>query len=100
MARESSTFVFDLGAWIGMTLGVYAVMSTHERAQFHRWEQTHVRGDGRFASSDWPGWTKYLPPKPVPPERKPTLKKTPIPKGLRRQVYERDYYECRYCGAR
>src|SRR5690606_16206547 len=46
------------------------------------------------------GWTKYLPPKPVPPERKPTLKKTPIPKGLRRQVYERDYYECRYCGAR
>ena len=27
------------------------------------------------------------------------MTKTPIPKGLRRRVFERDGYTCRYCGA-
>lgn len=33
-----------------------ALMSPAEQADLSRWERENVTGDGRFTSSDWPGW--------------------------------------------
>lgn len=32
-------------------------MTDAERDALHAWEAEHVKGDGRFATSDWPGWS-------------------------------------------
>ena len=76
-------------------LGVYAAMPPEERAALHEWEREHC---GAEASTGWPGWDKYLPPEPPAPPRPARAAKTPIPRGLRRQVFERDAYRCRHCG--
>lgn len=38
-------------------VSAYARMTDAERAALHAWEAEHVTGDGRFATSGWPGWT-------------------------------------------
>lgn len=35
---------------------VYPQMTDAEKSDLSSWEKTHVTGDGKFASSDWPGW--------------------------------------------
>lgn len=46
--------------WHAMMFGVYQAMSSEEKAELHAWEREHVDGSGRFATSDWPGWGKYI----------------------------------------
>jgi len=35
-------------------------LSEQEKAGLKEWERTHVTGDGRFATSDWPGWDAVI----------------------------------------
>jgi hypothetical protein len=83
---------------VGMMLGAHAAMSDNERAELAAWEREHITGDGKLATSDWPGWRAYLPDRPVAPSRE-TFVKRPIPAGLRTRVFERDAYRCKRCGA-
>ena len=39
-------------------------MSPDEVAEFERWEAEHVKGDGEFTSTDWPGWARIIGPPP------------------------------------
>lgn len=41
-----------------------SVLTDEERRAFDEWERNNVTGDGRVATSDWPGWRKYLGPPP------------------------------------
>lgn len=75
--------------------GVYAALPPHERAALEQWERENL--DGRtVASSDWPGWDKYIGPAPTP---EPRYEKADIPNNLRRAVFARDGYACLHCGA-
>ena len=46
--------------WYAMMYGVYQAMPDEEKQALHNWEQNYVDGSGRFATSDWPGWEKYI----------------------------------------
>ena len=35
-------------------------MTDEERDQLQEWERDHVTGDGRHATSDWPGWDEMI----------------------------------------
>lgn len=35
-------------------------LSPDEQAALKDWEKTHVTGDGKFATTDWPGWSAVL----------------------------------------
>lgn len=42
----------------------YKSMSEEERQKLTEWEQAHVDGSGRVATSDWPGWEQLIGKKP------------------------------------
>lgn len=46
--------------WFAMMYGVYRAMPESERQELFSWEQEHLDGSGNFATSDWPGWEKYI----------------------------------------
>jgi len=51
--------------------GCYSAMPDDEKEALLAWEKGHVDGSGAFASSDWPGWAKYIGPIPDPtPDKK------------------------------
>lgn len=52
-------------AWISSMLGVYAAMPANERVELHTWEKENLDGE-RLATSDWPGWEKYIGKRPRP----------------------------------
>lgn len=37
-----------------------AVMTDSEQAELMEWEKTNVTGDGKYGTSDWPGWTAIV----------------------------------------
>jgi hypothetical protein len=41
-------------------VAAYSRMNSTEKQAFLSWEQLYVTGDGRFGSSDWPGWRSVL----------------------------------------
>ena len=41
-----------------------------EKEELHVWEQKHIDGSGLYATSDWPGWEKYIGKKPFPVDKK------------------------------
>jgi hypothetical protein len=47
--------------WYGLMLKCVEKLSSAERAEFHKWDSE--RPDG-LATSDWPGFAKYLPARP------------------------------------
>ncbi|MFZ1746398.1 MAG: GIY-YIG nuclease family protein, partial [Nitrospirales bacterium] len=46
--------------WKAMMYGTYQAMPEDEKQALHEWEREYVDGSGRFATSDWPGWVKYI----------------------------------------
>lgn len=40
--------------------GCYRALPMEERDALHAWEATCLGGSGQFATSDWPGWQKYI----------------------------------------
>ena len=43
-----------------MMYGVYQAMPQVEKQALHDWERQYVDGSGKYATSDWPGWEKYI----------------------------------------
>jgi rubredoxin len=80
---------------------LYKAFSEEKRAEFDQWAASHVNGRS-VADSDWPGWYEYMRIPSAwleePAER--IQSKQPIPADLRWEVYERDNFTCRKCGAR
>jgi hypothetical protein len=35
-------------------------LSEQEEADMTEWERSNVTGDGKFATSDWPGWDAVI----------------------------------------
>lgn len=48
----------DPRAWLVAMSGVCAAMGAEERSTLFEWEKSHLGGD--YATSDWPGWQKYI----------------------------------------
>jgi hypothetical protein len=46
--------------WNAMLYGVYQAMPDAEKEELHEWERKYIDGGGKFATSDWPGWEKYI----------------------------------------
>jgi Meiotically up-regulated gene 113 len=46
--------------WFAMMYGVFRAMPDEEKQSLHDWEREYVDGSGDFATSDWPGWEKYI----------------------------------------
>ena len=44
-------------------LNTYAALSEEEKAELHAWEKENLDGHS-VATSDWPGWRKYIGPPP------------------------------------
>ena len=51
--------------WIGRTIAAYNAMSGEEKQELHDWEREHLDGC-TGATSDWPGWRRYVGPQPKP----------------------------------
>src|SRR5690554_5137825 len=47
-----------------MMIGVYKALPAEELGALHKWESENL---GELATSDWPGWDKYLGRAPKPP---------------------------------
>lgn len=57
--------------WWDDMIDVYEYkLSKAEKDALHLWEKENVKGDGVKATSDWPGWSKYLS---LPPWKEPCL---------------------------
>jgi len=41
-------------------VGCYAAMPEEEKKLLHEWERLYVDGSGKYGTSDWPGWEKYI----------------------------------------
>jgi hypothetical protein len=83
--------------WYAMMMGVLAAMPQDEKEALYLWERTHL--DGHIATSDWPGWEKYIGTIPSGSLR-PRTKKAFISKELRWAVWLRDDFTCRECKTR
>lgn len=51
--------------YLAAIYGVYSALSEAERQELHEWEEENLgKGDSKIATSDWPGWVKYIGPPP------------------------------------
>lgn len=41
-------------------VGCYSALPRDERERLRGWESEYVDGSGNYATSDWPGWEKYI----------------------------------------
>jgi hypothetical protein len=85
----------ELLGYFYMMQGCYAAMPDHEKRALHYWEENIDQG--QRGTSRWPGWAKYI--GPIPTSLKVPPKKKPISQRIRMQVFERDGFKCRKCGA-
>lgn len=49
----------EFSAYMARMLKAYEDMDEEEREELHRWEREHLDGHS-VATSDWPGWEKYV----------------------------------------
>ncbi|WP_225856740.1 GIY-YIG nuclease family protein [Achromobacter xylosoxidans] len=40
--------------------GCYSALSSAERERLHAWEAEHLGKSGKYGTSDWPGWERYI----------------------------------------
>jgi hypothetical protein len=73
-------------------------MPKEELEELKKWEEKYLNGE-TVGTSGWPGWAKYIGPRPVPPELSFPAKKSPIPIRIRIAVWRRDGFSCRHCGS-
>lgn len=53
----------EIYAYFHGMMGAYSAMSEQERAALAEWEEQNL-DDHSIGTSDWPGWQKYIGPKP------------------------------------
>lgn len=58
--RTKKQFMEAILEWTGKMIETYKSMSDEEKQELAEWERTHVDGSGRVATSDWPGWERYI----------------------------------------
>lgn len=63
--RDDATRILD---YYAMMHGAYAAMPNDEKQSLEAWERAHLDGC-TVATSDWPGWEKYIGPRPTPVAR-------------------------------
>jgi hypothetical protein len=93
--REQRACIRD---YYAMMLGAYAALPEAKKKEVHEWDRTHVDGHS-VATSDWPGWAKYIGKMPKYPMTITSFKEM-IPPEIRWQVWERDNFTCKHCGMR
>lgn len=83
--------------WYAMMIGAGAALGKSRRSSLENWEREN---SGR--TSDWPGWTPLIGPRPagIGPRSRKITAKVPIPMDLRWRVWERDNFTCLGCGTR
>src|SRR6266404_7887913 len=86
----------EILGWYAMMVGCASAMPEPEKQALVEWERSHV-DHCNVATSDWPGWEKYIGKRPQQQE-KTTIKK-PIPYRLRWAVFKRDNFRCVDCGS-
>lgn len=94
-------------AWFGRMVDTYRQMSPPVKTELEDWEKVNLDGCA-VGTSDWPGWLPLISPPPTvgamaPAAQvipRPASPKTPIPRALRWQIWERDNFTCRQCGSR
>jgi len=89
----------EIYAYYAQMVAVYKLLSAEEKADLERWEKEMIGDDGKFATSDWPGWEKHIGQRPEYPPI-PESQKEPIPADIRWAVWERDNFTCQHCGTR
>ena len=55
--------------YMSALIGCFSAMSESEKNELHAWEKQFVDGSGEYGTSDWPGWSKYIGPRPISTER-------------------------------
>jgi hypothetical protein len=61
-AKSKAQFRRELLDWYKQMVSVASQMTPALKAELEAWEQTHL--DGTTGTSDWPGWLRYMPPRP------------------------------------
>lgn len=75
----------------------YSEMSISERIALESWERDNVSG-GDKATSDWPGWVKFIGLFTIPKQIKKRQQRKPTPFKTRHFVFNRDGNKCLHCG--
>ncbi len=58
--RSNKEFRDAVFAWSGKMVDAYKNLSDEERRELEEWDRTRVDGREGIATSDWPGWEKYI----------------------------------------
>jgi hypothetical protein len=100
--REAcENYRFEYVSYMAKMVGCGQAMPLREKRALQKWEEVNLDGC-TVGTTDWPGWEKYIGPKPIPPERPSQLavfKKKSIPTSLRVRVFVRDGGKCVKCGS-
>lgn len=97
--REQEALQVEILMYYGAMMGCYAAMPELDKQALHEWERQRLSVDERRATSDWPGWERYIGKFPM-ADVEPEKKKRPISNALRFRVYERDGFACVICSSR
>jgi hypothetical protein len=58
--KRAHQYQRDCMAWTKAMLECVENLLPDEKAELEEWDHRMVTGDGRFATSDWPGFEKHI----------------------------------------